>query len=115
MQKLLGYAYEREWQDHLKDWQDTQEVGRNRHLQMTSVHPSSDPNQQTEYAVSFGKRTTVIHPDNRYNFLFIYIFYYCDRSTIIHILNSNLFHETTNFPAYFTQTSIIMALAMYPI
>lgn len=63
MAKLLGYAYEREWQEQHKKWQDTQEVGRNRHLQMTSVPQPNDPNVQSEYTVSFGKRTTVVHSD----------------------------------------------------
>lgn len=64
MNKILGYAYEREWQDQLKTWHDKQEIGRNRHRHMTNIPAdTNDNNIRSEYTVSFGKRTTAIHSD----------------------------------------------------
>ena len=63
MGKILGYAYEREWQAELQKWQDKQELGKNRHEQMTSIRQVPDNFQQSEYVTSFGKPTAVIHSD----------------------------------------------------
>ncbi|KAH3750094.1 uncharacterized protein C7orf57-like [Dreissena polymorpha] len=65
MNKLLGYAYEREWQNDLKSWQDKQEVGRTRHQQMTSILGQPDNLTQSEYTTSFGRPTAVHHSDVR--------------------------------------------------
>lgn len=60
--KILGYAYEREWQEQLKEWQGKQDVGRNRHRHMTNAASNAEEqNFQTEYNTSFGKRSTVVH------------------------------------------------------
>ncbi|XP_060587799.1 uncharacterized protein C7orf57 homolog isoform X2 [Ruditapes philippinarum] len=62
--KILGYAYEREWQDELKTWQEKQEIGRTRHRQMTHIPPNSDEFKiRSEYEVNFGKRSAAVHSD----------------------------------------------------
>lgn len=62
--KILGYAYEREWQDQLKLWQEKQDIGRNRHKQMTHIPPHMDDHKiQSEYTVNFGKQSGVIHSE----------------------------------------------------
>ncbi|XP_053385855.1 uncharacterized protein C7orf57-like [Mercenaria mercenaria] len=62
--KILGYAYEREWQDQLKTWQEKQEIGRNKHRQMTNIPPYTDDFKiQSEYTVNFGKRSAAVHSD----------------------------------------------------
>ncbi|XP_052812286.1 uncharacterized protein C7orf57 homolog isoform X2 [Mya arenaria] len=63
MSKIIGYAYEREWQDEHRKWQDKQETGKYRHQQMTNIRQVPEGFVQSEYNMSFGKPTAVIHTE----------------------------------------------------
>lgn len=58
MNKILSYGYEKEWQEQLNKWQETQDVGRVRHQQMTHI-PGDGP--MSEYTSNFALKSAAVH------------------------------------------------------